>query len=144
MIKFTLKCENGHQFESWFQNSDAYAKLQTAGQLTCAVCGTASVEKAIMAPRVNVPKNTAAPAEPSLKAPMSDAETAIKQLRDHIEANSEDVGDRFADEVRAMHYGDAPERSIFGEALGSDAKELIDEGIPVAPLPWSSQKPKTN
>lgn len=144
MIKFTLKCGDGHQFESWFQNSSAYEKLHSAGQLSCAICGGAGIEKAIMAPRVNVPKKVDAPAEPSLKAPMSEAEAAVKQLRDHIEANSEDVGDRFADEVRAIHYGDAPERSIFGEALGSDAKELIDEGIPVAPLPWSSQKPKAN
>jgi len=97
-----------------------------------------------MAPRVNVPRKTATPSAPSLNGPMSEAEAAMKQLRDHVEATSENVGARFADEVRAMHYGDAPERSIFGEAKGSEAKELIDEGIPVAPLPWSAQKPKAN
>jgi len=144
MIKFTLKCADGHQFESWFQNSGAYDKLQQAGQLGCAICGGNSVEKAIMAPRVNVPSKAKAKPAPSLEGPMSEAEAAMKQLRAHIEATSEDVGDKFADEVRAIHYGDAPERSIFGEARGSDAKELIDEGIPVAPLPWSSQKPKAN
>lgn len=143
MIKYTLKCGDGHRFESWFQNSGAYDKLQSAGQLSCAVCGGADVEKAIMAPRVNVPAKNEAP-PPSLKKPMSDVEAAMKQLREHVEANSENVGDKFVDEVRAMHYGDAPERSIRGEALGSEAKELIAEGIPVAPLPWTSQKPKVN
>jgi len=144
MIKYSLKCEDGHQFESWFQNSDAYEKLKASGQLACAVCGNNDVEKAIMAPRVNLAEIKPAAPEPSLQEPMSQVEAAMKQLRDHIEANSENVGDKFADEVRAIHYGDAPERSIFGEALGSDAKELISEGIPVAPLPWSAQKTKAN
>ena len=144
MIKFTLKCGDGHQFESWFQNSDAYEKLQKAGQLACAVCGSDGVEKAIMAPRVNVPSKTAPKQAPSLSDPMSGAEVALKQLRDHIESTSENVGEHFVDEVRAIHYGDAPERAIRGEALGSDAKALIEEGIPVAPLPWSGPKPKVN
>ena len=150
MIKYTLKCADGHQFESWFQNSEAYEKLRLAGQLACAVCGHLDVEKAIMAPRVNLPSKSkseiSAPLaeSTSLQSPMSPAEEAMKQLRDHVEATSENVGDKFVDEVRAIHYGDAPERSIFGEAKGRDAKALWDEGIPVAPLPWSSNKTKVN
>jgi len=100
-----------------------------------------------MAPRVNVdpaPVQTPPEPAPNLSEPMSQAETAIKKLREHIETTSENVGENFAQEVRAMHYGDAPERAIFGEAKNSDAKELMDEGIPVAPLPWSSSKPKAN
>ncbi len=142
MIKYSLKCADGHQFESWFQNSEAYDKLVNAGQLACAVCGSGKIEKSLMAPRVNLPaqKDVEAP----LSAPMSPAEDAMKKLREHVEANSENVGEKFVDEVRAMHYGDAPERSVIGEAKTSEAVELMSEGIPVAPLPWSAQKPKAN
>ncbi len=143
MIKYTLKCSDGHKFESWFQNSDAFDKLDASGQLSCAVCGGGGVEKTLMAPKVNVPAKTA-DVLPSLDAPMSKAEEAMQELRAQVEANSEDVGERFVDEVRAMHYGDAPERSVFGEAKQSEAAKLLSEGIPVAPLPWSRQKPKAN
>ena len=143
MIKYTLKCGDGHQFESWFQSSDAYTKLIKAGQLNCAVCGSDKIEKSLMSPRVNVPAK-GEDAAPSLRKPMSEMEAAVQKFREHVEANSEDVGEKFVDEVRAMHYGDAPERSVIGEAKTSDAKELISEGIPVAPLPWTSPKNKAN
>ncbi len=141
MIKYALKCSEGHQFDSWFQNSEAYNKLLDAGQLACAVCGKTDVSKAIMAPRVSATE-TPATKGADLSAPMSPAEVAMRDLKAHVEKTSENVGERFSDEVRAMHYGDAPERSVYGEAKLSDAKALWSEGIPVAPLPWASTKAK--
>lgn len=143
MIKFTLKCAADHRFESWFQNSEAFDKLQNAGLISCSVCGEANVEKAIMAPRVakSVRENFKTQEDENpLSAPLSEAEQAIRELRTKIEANSEDVGENFANEARAMHYGETPTRSIIGAARPKEAKELLDEGIPVAPLPWGTQK----
>lgn len=138
MIKFALKCSDGHSFESWFQNGDAYDRLVNAGHLSCAVCGSSKVEKAIMAPRV-AQKANAAVANP-LSNPASPQEQAIQNLRRYIEENSENVGKNFASEVRQMHYGDSPERPVHGEARLEDAKKLLEEGIPVAPLPWGSDR----
>lgn len=139
MIKYALKCADGHSFESWFQNGEAYDRLAQIGQLSCAVCGTTKVGKAIMAPRVG-PKSNTLPDKP-LSAAASPAEQKLKDLRREFEKNSENVGDRFVEEVRDMHYGDTPHRSVHGRARIDEAKELWDEGIPVAPLPWSSEKP---
>jgi len=138
MIKFALKCADGHSFDSWFQNGEAYTRLSAAGHVACAICGNAKVEKAIMAPRVG-PKTNSEVARP-LSAPASPAEQAMRELRKHIEDNSENVGRNFTKEVRDMHYGDSPQRSVHGEAKLEDAKSLIEEGIPVAPLPWGRDK----
>jgi len=143
MIKFTLKCADDHRFESWFQNGEAFDKLQKAGMISCSVCGQSNVEKAIMAPRVassSTKDRETAENENPLSAPLSEAEQAIRELRTKIEANSEDVGENFANEARSMHYGETPSRSIIGAARPKEAKELLDEGIPVAPLPWGTQK----
>lgn len=137
MIKYALKCAKGHSFDSWFQNSDAYARLVDGGQLACAVCGSNEVEKAIMAPGV-AGKGKDAPGP--LSAPASPAEQAMRELRRHVEENAENVGRNFAREVRDMHYGDAPERPVYGEAKLDEARTLIEEGIPVAPLPWARDK----
>ena len=133
MIRYDLKCAKGHRFESWFGSSADYDKLKNAGLVSCAVCGEASVEKAIMAPRV---VKSVSP----LSAPASPAEQAVKELRKKIEDNADNVGTNFAAEARAMHDGEAPERPIYGEAKIEDAKSLIDDGIPVAPLPWGNKK----
>ncbi|UYV38676.1 DUF1178 family protein [Rhodobacteraceae bacterium D3-12] len=139
MICFTLKCSEGHQFESWFQSTEAYDSLKKAGHVACAVCGSADVEKAIMAPRVSTARKTqdagAKDAGP-LSAPASPAEQALAKLKAHVEANSDYVGMEFAQEARAMHDGDAPERPIYGEARLDEAKKLIEDGVPVAPLPF--------
>lgn len=142
MILYTLKCKEGHAFESWFRDSSAYDALAAAGQVACAVCGDTSVEKAIMAPAVG--SGTREPAEPpkpaSLSEPASPAEAALRKLRDHLETNSDYVGQGFADEARRIHLGEADARSIWGEATPADAKALHDEGIPVAPLPPMSRR----
>ena len=139
MIRYTLRCDKDHVFESWFQSSGAFDKLAKAGHLTCAVCGSASVKKAMMAPQVTQKSSKkAGKAEGPLSAPASAAEQAVRELRKKITENADDVGKNFATEARAIHNGEAPERAIYGEAKVEDAKSLLDDGIPVRPLPWRS------
>lgn len=141
MIQYSLKCDQDHSFDSWFQSASAFEKLQTAGMVSCSVCGSTDVKKSVMAPRVATSRKKAAePAaeapKPSLSEPASPAEQALKELKAQIEKNSTYVGDQFATEARAMHLGDAPERQIHGEAKPEEAKKLIEDGIPVTPLPF--------
>lgn len=138
MIHYALKCSRDHRFDSWFQSAEAFDKLKAAGMVACSVCGSADVEKDIMSPRItqkSTPKEEA-PAKRPLSAPASPAEQALAELKAHIEKNSDYVGKDFVKEARAMHVGDAPERSIHGEARPEDARKLLEEGVPVAPLPF--------
>lgn len=134
MIRYALRCSEGHGFDSWFASGDEFDRLKAAGLLGCAVCGVAEVEKELMAPRVQ------ASSEAPLAAPASMAERRLAELRRRIEASSEDVGRDFAAEARRIHEGEAPARPIIGEARPADARALIEDGIPVAPLPWSGRK----
>jgi len=136
MIQYSLKCENDHGFDSWFASADAYDKLADNGMVSCAVCGSTKVSKAIMAPRVRTTKGKEAPAAPTLPTEKSGAEQAMAEMRAQVEQNSEYVGTNFATEARSMHLGDAPERAIYGEAKPEEAKSLIEDGIPVTPLPF--------
>lgn len=140
MISFSLKCAEGHSFDSWFQSSSAFDKLHVAGMVSCAVCGTSEVSKQIMAPRVSTARSKA---DKPLSAPQNPTEQALKDMRRKVEENSEDVGMSFAKEARAMHDGDTPERSIYGQAKPEEAKKLIDDGVPVMPLPFMPTR-KTN
>ena len=136
MIQYSLKCENDHGFDSWFASADAYDKLADNGMVSCAVCGSTKVSKAIMAPRVRTTKGKEAPAAPTLPTEKSEAEQAMAEMRAQVEQNSEYVGTNFATEARSMHLGDAPERAIYGEVKPEEAKSLIEDGIPVTPLPF--------
>lgn len=141
MISFTLKCADGHSFDSWFQSSSAFDALQGAGQLECAVCGSKSVEKSLMAPRVRTSDAAAGKnMKGALTSPASPAEQALAKMRQEVEKNSEYVGPKFAAEARKMHLGDAPERAIYGEAKVEDAKKLIEDGVPVMPLPFKPNR----
>ncbi|WP_299623712.1 DUF1178 family protein [uncultured Tateyamaria sp.] len=140
MIKYTLKCSEGHQFESWFANADAFDTLTAGGHVACVVCGGADVSKAIMAPRVSTARTKDVPAPvasaPEVQPPSPEVAQALSEMRDHVEKNATYVGGGFASEARSMHLGDAPERPIWGEANLAEAKALIDDGVPVAPLPF--------
>ena len=136
MIQYSLKCENDHSFDSWFASADAYDKLADNAMVSCAVCGSTKVSKAIMAPRVRTTKGKEAPVAPTLPTEKSAAEQAMAKMRAQVEQNSEYVGTNFATEARSMHLGDAPERAIYGEAKPEEAKSLIEDGIPVTPLPF--------
>lgn len=127
MIRYNLRCKDGHEFDSWFRSSEGFETMQAAGQVSCAICGSTSVEKALMAPAV--------PSERPLAQPQTPTEAALEALRQHLEQNSNYVGLSFADEARAMHEGRAPSRAIHGEARIEDARQLIEDGVPIAPLP---------
>ncbi|MDV4143818.1 MULTISPECIES: DUF1178 family protein [Shimia] len=148
MIQYTLKCSQDHRFDSWFQSADAFDKLRASGMIVCAVCGDSAVEKAMMAPRVRPARKSAAPEQPQptqenarpLAAPTSEAEKALAALKKTVEENSDYVGKNFVKEARDMHLGAKPERAIYGEAKIEDAKALIEEGVPVAPLPFRATR----
>ena len=152
MIRYSLRCEKDHSFESWFQSSAAYDAQVRRKLVACPVCGSAKVEKAIMAPRIVSKKGheiaapaqepaasaaeTAAPAStPLLMAQERELRAKLKELRDHIVKNADNVGERFPNEARKMHYGDIEHRPIYGEASPEEARSLIDEGVEVSPLP---------
>jgi len=137
MIKFSLKCSQDHQFDSWFGSNHDYDLLQTRGLVSCVVCGDLKVEKAIMAPRVPSKK---ADNQRLLSAPASAAEQAVRDLRAKIEKSADNVGANFAVEARKIHAGDAPERAIFGHAKPDEARALFEDGVPVLPLPWSTKR----
>ena len=136
MIQYALKCSEGHAFDSWFQSADAYDRLRSAGHVACAVCGTNTVEKALMAPRVSHGDGDGPARKPLTGAPQHPAEQALAALKAHVEKNTDYVGNRFVTEARRMHAGEAPERAIWGEARPEEAKALAEDGIPVAPLPF--------
>ncbi len=142
MIRYSLRCSNSHDFDSWFQSASGFDTLVAAGQLSCPVCGVTDIQKSLMAPNVR-PARSAAGTDRDLSAPQTEAETALAALRAQIEANSDYVGMNFANEARLMHEGASDKRSIYGEAKPEDAIALIKDGIPVAPLPFIPQR-KTN
>lgn len=138
MILYDLICPEEHRFESWFRNSGAVDKLVKAGQIQCPACGSTKVQKAPMAPRLaksSPSEMAAADRKGEVMAAMQKAEQAINQLREVVQKNFEDVGAKFPEEARKMHYGEAKKRGIHGEASMQDAKSLIDEGIEVGLLP---------
>ncbi|WP_262693058.1 DUF1178 family protein [Kordiimonas aquimaris] len=165
MIVFDLKCDNAHQFESWFRSSSAFEQQKQAGLVICPYCDSSSVTKALMAPNVSAKGNqtranpthskdaeistsvSAAqlPSPPKLPAAVStspemerlveQAADVMSKIQEHVEKNCDNVGDQFAEEARKIHYGEADERGIYGNASADEAKELIEEGIDVLPLP---------
>lgn len=135
MIRYDLKCDKGHAFDSWFAGASAFDRLLSAGHVACPDCGSKSVEKALMAPAV-----TKASASKPLSVPTTSREEALAELRRQVESKSEYVGMSFSAEARAMHEGHAPERPIHGESKIEDATKLIEEGIPVVPLPFIPTK----
>ncbi len=140
MIRYTLKCPDGHSFESWFQSSDAFEALRARGLVVCETCGSDEVTKSLMAPQVTVSEkgDPDAPQEMAagpLTQPGSKMEQMVAMLRRHVEENSTYVGRDFAKEARDMHLGDAPERQIHGEASREEARALVEDGVPILPLP---------
>lgn len=131
MIRYKLVCPHEHEFEGWFASSSAFDAQAQAGELSCPVCGSGEVQKALMAPNVAGTKKhgVQAPLDPQKIFQMMSA------LRRHVEAYCDDVGDDFAEEARRIHFGESEERGIYGRASLEEACELIEEGIEVLPLP---------
>jgi hypothetical protein len=130
MIRYALRCDKDHGFDSWFGSAESYDRLRAAGHVACPDCGSTTIDKALMAPNVTPSR------EPALAAPRDPREAALAELRRKVEENSEYVGLEFATEARRIHEGEAPERAIYGEAKLDDARRLIEDGVPVAPLPF--------
>jgi hypothetical protein len=155
MIRYSLACERGHAFEGWFPSSTAYDDLTARGLNTCAICGSPKVEKQLMAPSVSTSRKRAAqPAAETVDATAASPEAApvpvsaplvteqearmramLRELHEHVKANTEDVGQSFPDQALKMHIGEIEHRPIRGKATADEAKALIEEGVPVAPLP---------
>ena len=136
MITFDLKCApQGHVFEAWFGSTEDYEAQRARGLVACPICGAGEVDKAPMAP--NIPAKGAAPE--AVKAVLAEMAAAQKKML----AGSDFVGERFADEARAIHLGEAEARAIHGQATAQEAEDLRDEGIPVAPLPFAVPPPET-
>jgi len=155
MIRYSLICERKHDFEIWFKNSADFDKQSKRGLVACPACGSAKVEKAIMAPSLGrgsrknadtaMPEVAPAPEAPAPaenKTPMAmvspqerELRAKLKELRDHLTKNAENVGGKFPEEARKMHYGETEHRSIYGVASPDEAKDLLEEGIECHPLP---------
>lgn len=155
MIKYALVCGKGHPFESWFADSAAYDKQVKKKLVACPVCDSTKVEKAIMAPRIgkggtkrrsmieapaeapaSAPSPAPAPANVAMVSPQEkEFRAKLKELRDHLVKNADNVGQRFPEEARKMHYGEIEHRSIYGEASPDEAEKMLEEGIEFHPLP---------
>jgi hypothetical protein len=148
MILFELNCHRDHNFEAWFKDGDTCDRQLKRKTLECPVCGSAKVAKALMAPRVGRKGNggeivaAAQPAQaevlPPDKMAMMPAEIrkALKEIKQQIETNCDYVGDKFAEEARKIHYGETEARGIYGEATEDQHRDLVEDGIEVARIPW--------
>ena len=140
MIRYDLVCDKGHEFDGWFRDSDAYDKQAKRGLVSCTHCGTAQIQKQIMAPGIpsksnkksdNAVRMSAGPADPRAQAMMQ----MMRDYRKHVETNAENVGNNFAEEARKIHYKETKERGIYGQTSPDDAAALIEEGIDIHPIP---------
>ena len=134
MIRYSLICENEHEFDGWFRNGDDFDTQKKRGFVACPVCNSGSVGKALMAPAVSTGRKR----ETMALALGDEQKKALAQLRDFAKKareNAENVGDRFADEARKIHFGETEARGIYGEASPDEARALIEDGVDFMPLP---------
>lgn len=135
MIRYSLHCERGHEFEGWFASSADYDGQRARGLVACPVCNSTDVTKMLMAPSVSTAREKEATRTLALDAAQSQAFAKIRETLATIRANADDVGEKFPEEARKIHYGETEARGIIGQASPQEAKALIEEGIAVAPLP---------
>lgn len=130
MIRFSLRCNSGHEFEAWFRNGDGYEAQRQAGEVACPECGDSHVEKALMAPSIGRSREARPPLSPAQMRAM------LVHLRRQIETHCDYVGPQFAEEARRIHYGEVDPHGIYGEASESESRELAEEGIQFGRIPW--------
>ena len=135
MILFELRCPDQHHFEAWFKDGATYDALAAAGGIACPVCGHSQIEKALMAPRLAKARGSA------LDVPevAGEIRKALVALKKNVQDNCENVGERFPEEARKIHYGDSDSRPIYGEATPQEAQDLEEEGVAVQRIPWVSE-----
>jgi hypothetical protein len=140
MIHYALQCDRDHGFEAWFGSSSAYDDQSARGLVECPFCGSRAVSKQVMAPAVAGTKRSTPPIDIAARMQTMMMQAA-REVRSHVEANFDYVGDAFAREARDIHEGRSEKREIYGEATPADVKKLKDDGVPVAPLPPAAPDP---
>lgn len=129
MILFTLRCNEGHEFEGWFRDGEGFETQQKAGEISCPHCADTQIEKALMAPAIARSRGKPALTPAQMRA-------ALIELRRQVETNCDYVGERFAEEARKIHYGEVDPHGIYGEATNEESRELAEEGISCGRIPW--------
>ena len=143
MILYELKCNNGHQFDAWFKDGNSFDKQAKRGEVECPVCSDIGIHKAPMAPAVATSSRRTV-SEPDSGQRAQEVATeilkALRKVQAHVEKNCDYVGDKFSEEAKAMHYGEAEERGIYGEATDQEASELAEQDIVFHRIPWRQRK----
>jgi hypothetical protein len=134
MIRFSLACDHDHDFDGWFRNNDDFDKQKKRGLVSCPICGSSKVEKALMAPSVQTARKREKVAL-SIGAEQKQLMGKLKELTDKLKENADYVGDKFPEEARKIHFGEADPRGIYGEASREEVKELLEDGVEILPLP---------
>lgn len=135
MISFRLACEKEHAFEGWFSSSSDFEAQNERNIVECPLCGSTKISKTLMAPAVSTSRRKETIAVAAMDQTRSAVMRELKELRDKVVANSDNVGKKFPEEARKIHYGESEARSIIGEATRDEAESLIDEGVEIAPIP---------
>lgn len=135
MIRYELSCDNGHTFEGWFGSADDFDRQQKMALVSCPTCGSAHVAKRLMAPSVSTARKKETRQEMVMQAGQKEMMNKLREIVTTIRANSEDVGERFPEEARKIHYGETEQRGLIGKASAEEVRDLLDEGVEIAPLP---------
>lgn len=135
MIRYSLSCDNAHEFEGWFSESADFDRQVESGFLTCPVCNSATISKLLMAPSVSTARKKSEMQTLAMDAARKEAIVKLKEAVEAIKANTEDVGTKFPEEARKIHYGEADARGIMGKATPDEAQALVEEGIEIAAIP---------
>lgn len=135
MIRYNLVCDNAHEFEGWFASSEDFDRQRERTLISCPACGSPRVSKRLMAPSVSTARKQEAQRHAVVNAHDQQMLAKLREVVAAIRANAEDVGDRFPEEARKIHYGETEQRGLIGKATADEARALIEEGVEIAPLP---------
>ena len=135
MIRYELSCDNGHTFEGWFGSADDFDRQQKMALVSCPTCGSAHVAKRLMAPSVSTARKKQQRQDLAVQTGQREMMTKLREIVSTIRANSEDVDERFPEEARKIHYGETEQRGLIGRATADEVRDLLEEGVEVAPLP---------
>ena len=135
MIRYELSCDNGHAFEGWFGSADDFDRQQKMALVSCPTCGSAHVAKRLMAPSVSTARKKQQRQDLAVQTGQREMMTKLREIVSTIRANSEDVGERFPEEARKIHYGETEQRGLIGRATAEEVRDLLEEGVDVASLP---------
>jgi len=135
VIRFNLRCDADHEFDGWFASNEGFDEQKRRGFVTCPHCNSKKIEKSLMAPQVSTGRTKDAIAVSTMDQARKAVFAEMKKLRETVTEKGENVGTRFAEEARKIHYGEADDRLVYGEADREQIEDLVDEGVAIAPLP---------